>query len=174
VSAMGYSTTLQRSNGTVGIANGTSFSSPVLAGMAASLWQAYPEKTAVEIKTALEESGHLYNSPDSLQGYGVPNMQVACSLLNPAAADITTENRSWTIFPNPVKDRIVLKSATNIQAGRLDIKLYALDGRMVNNWQLPAAPIVTLNNLETTESGIFLLLVKTKDGVETFKINKIR
>jgi hypothetical protein len=174
VSAMGYSTTLQRSNGTVGIANGTSFSSPVLAGMAASLWQAYPEKTAVEIKTALEESGHLYNSPDSLQGYGVPNMQVACSLLNPAAADITTENRSWTIFPNPVKDRIVLKSATNIQAGRLDIKLYALDGRMVNNWQLPAAPIVTLNNLETTESGIFLLLVKTKTGVETFKINKIR
>nr|WP_321996962.1 S8 family serine peptidase [Draconibacterium orientale] len=174
VSAMGYSTTLQRSNGTVGIANGTSFSSPVLAGMAASLWQAYPEKTAVEIKTALEESGHLYNSPDSLQGYGVPNMQVACSLLNPAATEITTENRSWTIFPNPVKDRIVLKSATNIQAGRLDIKLYALDGRMVNNWQLPAAPTVTLNNLETTESGIFLLLVKTKDGVETFKINKIR
>ncbi|WP_319231806.1 S8 family serine peptidase [Draconibacterium orientale] len=174
VSAMGYSTTLQRSNGTVGIANGTSFSSPVLAGMAASLWQAYPEKTAVEIKTALEESGHLYNSPDSLQGYGVPNMQVACSLLNPAATEITTENRSWTIFPNPVKDRIVLQSATNIQAGRLDIKLYALDGRMVNNWQLPAAPIVTLNNLETTESGIFLLLVKTKDGVETFKINKIR
>ncbi len=174
VSAMGYQTTLQRSNGTVGVANGTSFSSPVLAGMAASLWQAYPEKTAVEIKTALEESGHLYNSPDSLQGYGVPNMQVACSLLNPAAAEITTENRSWTIFPNPVKDRIVLKSATNIQSGRLDIKLYALDGRMVNNWQLPAAPTVTLNNLETTESGIFLLLVKTKKGVETFKINKIR
>ena len=174
VSAMGYQTTLQRSNGTVGFANGTSFSSPVLAGMAVSLWQAYPEKTAIEIKDAVERSGHLYNSPDSLQGYGVPNMQVACSLLNPASAEITPHSKSWTIFPNPVKDRIVLQSKTNLQADQLDIKLYALDGRLVDSWQLPAAPTITLNNLRTTESGIFVLLVKTKTGVETFKINKIR
>ena len=174
VSAMGYQTAIQRTDGTVGLGNGTSFSSPVLAGMAASLWQAYPEKTAVEIKDALEKSGHLYNLPDSLQGYGVPNMQVACSLLNPASAEITPQNKTWTVFPNPVKDRIVLQSATNLQSGNLDIRLYALDGRVVKSWQLPASPSIVLNDLETTESGIFLLLVKTKNGVETFKINKIR
>ncbi|WP_319501169.1 S8 family serine peptidase [uncultured Draconibacterium sp.] len=174
VSAMGYQTALQRTDGSVGLGNGTSFASPVLAGMAASLWQAYPGKTAEEIKTALEKSGHLYTTPDSLQGYGVPNMRVAASLLNPLSVEVPSQNKTWTIFPNPVKDRIVLQSTTNLQADNLDINLYALDGRVIKSWQLPATPTVTLNNLGTTESGIFLLLVKTKTGVETFKINKIR
>ncbi|WP_297100840.1 S8 family serine peptidase [uncultured Draconibacterium sp.] len=174
VSAMGYQTAIQRTDGSVGLGNGTSFASPVLAGMAASLWQAYPDKTAEEIKDAIEKSGHLYATPDSLQGYGVPNMRVATSLLNPVSVDVTSQNKTWTVFPNPVKDRIVLQSTTNLQAGNLDIKLYALDGRVIKSWQVPAAPSVTLNNLETTETGIFLLLVKTNTGVETFKINKIR
>src|SRR5690606_18364252 len=40
VSAVGWNTIVQRTNGTVGTANGTSFSSPVMAGAAACLWQA--------------------------------------------------------------------------------------------------------------------------------------
>nr|WP_163321904.1 S8 family serine peptidase [Draconibacterium mangrovi] len=174
VSAMGYQTVLQRSNGTVGMANGTSFSSPVLAGMAASLWQAYPEKSAEEIKDALEKSGHLYSTPDSLQGYGVPNMREATSLLNPLSVEVPSENKTWIVFPNPVQDRIELQATTNHQADNLDIKLYALDGRVIKSWKIPASPTVTLNDLGTAEPGIFLLVLKTKNSIETFKINKIR
>ena len=174
VSAMGYQTTLQRSDGSIGMASGTSFSSPVLAGMAASLWQAYPEKTAVEIKDALERSGHLYNSPDSLQGYGVPNMRIASTLLDPVSVEIAEQNNNWTIYPNPVRNRIVLQSATDLQLNKLLIKLYSLDGSVVQSWQKPAAHSVVLNNLENIEAGIYLLLIQTKSNVETFKINKIR
>lgn len=174
VSAMGYQTTLQRADGSVGVASGTSFSSPVLAGMAASLWQAYPEKTAIEIKDALERSGHLYNSPDSLQGYGVPNMRIASTLLDPVSVEIAEQNNNWTIYPNPVRNRIVLQSATDLQLNKLVINLYSLDGSVVQSWQKPAAHSVVLNNLENVEAGIYLLLIQTKSNVETFKINKIR
>ncbi|WP_321376201.1 S8 family serine peptidase [uncultured Draconibacterium sp.] len=174
VSAMGYRTTLQRSDGSIGMASGTSFSSPVLAGMAASLWQAYPEKTAIEIKDALERSGHLYNSPDSLQGYGVPNVRIASTLLDPVSVAIAEQNNNWTIYPNPVRNRIVLQSATDLQLNKLVIKLYSLDGSVVQSWQKPAAHSVVLNNLENVEAGIYLLLIQTKSNVETFKINKIR
>ena len=174
VSAMGYQTTLQRADGSVGIANGTSFSSPVLAGMAASLWQAYPEKTAIEIKAAIEASGHLFNSPDSLQGYGVPNIRTASSLLDPLAVKVVEQNKLWTVYPNPVRDRILVQSKHNFQDEEIELKLYTLDGNLVKNLSIPATPTVTVNGLETLQSGIYLLVVRTKNSSETFKINKIR
>nr|WP_319511901.1 S8 family serine peptidase [uncultured Draconibacterium sp.] len=174
VSAMGYQTTLQRADGSVGIANGTSFSSPVLAGMAASLWQAYPEKTAIEIKAAIEASGHLFNSPDSLQGYGVPNIRTASSLLDPLAVKVVEQNKLWTVYPNPVRDRLLVQSKHNFQDEEIELKLYTLDGNLVKNLSIPATPTVTVNGLETLQSGIYLLVVRTKNSSETFKINKIR
>ncbi|MDX8340670.1 S8 family serine peptidase [Draconibacterium sp. IB214405] len=174
VSAMGYQTTVQRSNGSLSVASGTSFSSPVLAGMAASLWQCYSNKTAVEIKDALEKSGHLYSSPDSLQGYGVPNMRQACALLNPVSTPIILQKNIWTVFPNPVQDRIVVQSDTNQQEHEIDIEIYSIDGSKIKAWKRSVAPSISLNGLETMEPGIYLLVLRTKEGAETFKINKIR
>lgn len=53
--------------------NGTSFSSPIMAGMVASLKQAFPNKTSEEIKQAIRMSGHISTAPDSSLGYGIPN-----------------------------------------------------------------------------------------------------
>lgn len=53
--------------------NGTSFSSPILAGMVAALWSACPDKTNWEIKDAIEASGHQTTQPDSSLGYGIPD-----------------------------------------------------------------------------------------------------
>lgn len=174
VSAMGYRTTVVRPNGIIGLANGTSFSSPVLAGMAASLWQAFPGKTAIEIKETIEKSGHLYNSPDSLQGYGVPNMKTASALLDPLSVQVAQKSSSWFIYPNPVKDKIVLHSTTNPLPVEMKIDLYTLDGRMVKNWQKRLSSSVVLNGLNTLDIGVYLLSIRANNSVETFQINKIR
>ncbi|WP_297090979.1 S8 family serine peptidase [uncultured Draconibacterium sp.] len=174
VSAMGYQTTLQRSDGSFGLGNGTSFSSPVLAGMAASLWQRYPNKTAAEIKDAIERSGHLYFSPDSLQGYGVPNMRSASAILDPIAVQTNKEQRNWKIFPNPFQNKIVLKRARALNEQEILISLYSMDGVMVKTWQRFGASSIVLDNLHDLQLGIYLLAVQTKAGVETFKINKVQ
>lgn len=174
VSAMGYQTTVVRSNGAIGLANGTSFSSPVLAGMAASLWQAYPHKTAFEIKEAIEKSGHLFFSPDSLQGYGVPNMRTASALLDPVEVQTNNKQSIWTVFPNPVHDKILLKSANKAQAVNIQIDLYSMDGRLVKHWQKSYTSLIVLHELSTVDAGIYLLSIKTNNKLETFKINKIR
>ncbi|WP_347838329.1 S8 family serine peptidase [uncultured Draconibacterium sp.] len=174
VSAMGYQTTLQRSDGSFGLGNGTSFSSPVLAGMAASLWQRYPNKTAAEIKDAIERSGHLYFSPDSLQGYGVPNMRSASAILDPIAVQTNKEQRNWKIFPNPFQNKIVLQTARVLNEQEILISLYSMDGVMVKTWQRFGASSIVLDNLHDLQYGIYLLAVQTKAGVETFKINKVQ
>lgn len=59
--------------GSVFMSNGTSFACPIISGMAACLWEAYPDKTNMEIYRAIIESAHQFSNPDSLLGYGIPN-----------------------------------------------------------------------------------------------------
>lgn len=63
-------------------ANGTSFASPILAGMVTSLWQAFPEKTNIEIMRAIEKSSDNYNTPDGKMGYGLPDFYRAYRILS--------------------------------------------------------------------------------------------
>ncbi len=55
--------------------NGTSFSSPVLTGVVACLWQAFPNKTNAEITQLIKESAHLFPSYTNQEGYGIPNFK---------------------------------------------------------------------------------------------------
>lgn len=53
--------------------DGTSFSSPIIAGMITTLWSAFPEKSNWEIKDAVEAAGSQTMQPDSALGYGIPD-----------------------------------------------------------------------------------------------------
>ena len=76
--AVGRSTYLSTPAGIVTIADGTSFSSPMLSGMVACLWQAFPEKSNYEIMEAVRQAGGhnirlngaRISMPDSNDGYG--------------------------------------------------------------------------------------------------------
>ncbi len=52
---------------------GTSFSSPLVAGLVACLWQALPEKTALQIINLVKKSSTRYSNPDDVYGYGIPD-----------------------------------------------------------------------------------------------------
>jgi subtilisin family serine protease len=52
---------------------GTSFSTPIVAGLVACLWQAFPNKTALEIINLVRQTSNSYETPDNIFGYGLPN-----------------------------------------------------------------------------------------------------
>ncbi|RMG81055.1 MAG: peptidase S8 [Bacteroidetes bacterium] len=62
--------------------SGTSFSSPLIAGMVAALWSAFPEKTNREIVDAILRSASQYLMPDNELGYGIPDFDKAWKILN--------------------------------------------------------------------------------------------
>lgn len=61
----------------LGMSSGTSLASPMLAGALASLWSAYPEKTAAEILAAAFDNADDRAKPTPQRGYGVPDMAQA-------------------------------------------------------------------------------------------------
>uniref|UniRef100_UPI0032162219 S8 family serine peptidase n=1 Tax=uncultured Draconibacterium sp. TaxID=1573823 RepID=UPI0032162219 len=172
VSAMGYHTVLQLSNGNIGLSNGTSFSSPVMAGMAACLWQRYPEKTAVEIKDVLEKSAHMYLAPDSLVGYGVPNMRTASAILDPLTVPVYENQSKWKVYPNPVRNKIVLEYLGSKGQKEIDIEMYSVAGQLIRQWSKPATSRIVLTPIPNLVNGVFLLQVNDGEHIETFKLTK--
>jgi subtilisin family serine protease len=52
---------------------GTSFSTPIVSGLVACLWQALRDKTALEIIDLVRRSSTSYTAPNNIYGYGIPN-----------------------------------------------------------------------------------------------------
>ena len=82
--------------------NGTSFSSPIMAGLVTCLWQLHPDRTAHDVMDAVRRSAHLWLSPNDSMGYGIPDFMVAHAWL-----DLTSDvqegaaSHEMLIFPNP-------------------------------------------------------------------------
>ncbi|MGM9838107.1 MAG: S8 family serine peptidase [Paludibacteraceae bacterium] len=57
--------------------NGTSYACPLTAGLAACLWSAFPQETAMQIRQRILESANRYQQPDNDYGYGIPDAWAA-------------------------------------------------------------------------------------------------
>ncbi|EGK00863.1 S8 family peptidase [Dysgonomonas gadei] len=80
VMALGLGAATIDDKGHVSFKAGTSFSSPIMCGMVACLWQAFPTLTNREIVNIVRQSSNNFETPDQDYGYGLPDMEKAMSL----------------------------------------------------------------------------------------------
>lgn len=107
VMALGVQAAYPFADSTIRNGNGTSFSSPILCGAAACLWQAFPAASASDIRSAIIASSHLFNAPNDSMGFGIPNMRVAFRILDNSGVahwEEQDENQELLLFPNPTSD----------------------------------------------------------------------
>lgn len=76
VMTLGSNATVVNDRGAIAYKSGTSFSSPIMTGVVACLWQAYPELTNIELLNIIRESANRYKNPDENYGYGIPNVKL--------------------------------------------------------------------------------------------------
>ena len=172
VSAVGWNTYLQKSDGTFGYLNGTSFSSPVMAGMAASLWGALPHVTAVQVKAAIEMSAHLYNNPNNLMGFGIPDMYRAWLFLQNLSTSTPEISKQWTAFPNPVGDVLFLQKNSSQFQDKVRFEIFTMDGKLVQQWIKSDTNRIELRDLNALPKGILLLKISSSKFSETIKLSK--
>ena len=173
VSAVGWNTYLQKSDGSFGYSNGTSFSSPVMAGMAASYWQSVSHVPASEIKKTIEKFSHLYSNPDAQLGFGVPDFRKAWKFYFPLGVNELNRNSRWLVYPNPVTDIIILWNNGSDFQGEISIEIYTLDGKLVQKWIKPNANRIELRDLNSLPKGILLLKISSVNSSEIIKLSKI-
>lgn len=97
-------------------ADGTSFSSPLMSGMVACLWQAFPEKNAYQIMEAIRKSGDRAAAPDSSLGYGITDFLKAYNLLLQTIEikDLNIEIKNFVIDENKIPFTITVSEPKEI------------------------------------------------------------
>lgn len=73
VAAIGTGTIMLSPDGICSASNGTSFSTPIITGLAACLWQACPYLTNRGLLDVIRRSASQYKRPDIFTGYGIPD-----------------------------------------------------------------------------------------------------
>ena len=119
-------------------------------------------------------SSDKYYNPDTLVGYGIPDMYKAWLLItDQVLSPVEQIEKQWKVYPNPFSERIILSSKNQIQGGKTEIEIYTLDGKLLRHWMKPAASTIELNNLNLLPQGILLLKIKNSGVAETFKLSKV-
>jgi subtilisin family serine protease len=70
VMAMGERTAVAKPDNSIVRGNGTSYAAPAIAGLMACLKQGHPERSNMQLITAVRQSGDQYRSPSAKEGYG--------------------------------------------------------------------------------------------------------
>ena len=167
--AMGKETAYQNTMGNINTGNGTSYSTPLVAGLIACLWQAFPNKSNIEIIDMVKRSANYFHEPDSLYGYGIPDfskLMKSPSLLSGA------KNESYTVsvLTPPHTDTLTV-FLSPAQHGHVHITIKTLSGQLilshngyVSNYNIYELPI---NDIAKFATGTYLVEVRTDAGKVT-------
>ncbi len=169
---MGVSVPVQVSISFVSRANGTSFSCPVLSGMAASLMQAVPLALNTDIINAIHMSADRYSSPDSLYGYGVPDMVAALAYLQDIYIKIP--DNETIVGPNPTCGTIEI--VFRQPPGSLTVEIITMSGKVVyrkDNFDFAGRRLL-ISELQNREQGIYFIRLIKSNGTEVHKIIKLK
>ena len=171
-STMGVSVTVQTAGNSVTRSNGTSFSCPVLSGMTACLMQAVPDATNTEIIDALHSSSDRFNKPDSLYGYGIPDMAQALSKIQ----DLHTEipDKATIAGPNPTTGEFEVTFKE--PPGKIIIEIFTSSGTRIyrKDFKEYTGRTIRISVLNKTNEGLYFVRLITGTGVYLHKIIKTR
>jgi serine protease AprX len=178
-------------DGNVGTNNGTSFSCPIMSGGAACLWQAFPNKTAAEVKLAIEQSARAYYAdsilpdttinflnPDTFYyryGYGIPDLNMAYWILKDPGIFSLERKGTALAYPNPFTDKLWL--AFYSPADEVKIAVYDVTGNIVleqSAWTFKNnMNRVEINNVAALQAGNYVVKLICGSLLSTVKVVKV-
>lgn len=166
VSAQGQYTAVIDSDGLVKYGNGTSFSSPLVASLAAGLRQAFPNASAAEIYSRITNSASQAGYPDDLTGFGIPNYR--------RAQAFTEFDSPVRIYPNPAVSqlKVIFK---NPKGQYFRAMLFNSAGQKVFETFQPETWLDNPLEIDMSRfaTGVFVLKVETAEGVMSQRIIKV-
>lgn len=170
VVSVGKYSQIVRPDGVLTLGNGTSFATPVIAGLTACLWQAFPSSTNQEVINAVRASSSQYTSPDNDMGYGIPNYQIAFNTLlaSTLSKDTARWQHSWLqAMPNPFTSSI--KTLVHVSTGqKVELALFDNNGRRIRDTNFTAATAYYYyewpTDFSTLPAGIYYL--RAQKGVD--------
>lgn len=165
VVARGAASAVVNSSNNIVTSNGTSFSSPIMAGGIASLWQALPNASHEEIKQFVRMSASQFDTPDYFIGYGIPNLELALDI----GLTISEEDFiQFKVFPNPVSNLLNIHIPSISETTHL--KIFNVLGKLIIEKEIIQSE--TKLDVSSMAIGMYMMSFESSKGVTTFKLLK--
>jgi len=167
VSAQGEQTIIAHNITGYGIASGTSFSGPIVAGLSACYWQAFPKLENWQLKSEIEKFASQYNTPDSLLGYGLPDYMKMFMMAK--ASDEYTYGQTFimSLRNNPFHNQIGIELYSS-KTQNVTFELIDAQGKTICNEVKQVLQnqylIFGLEDLQNLSSGFYFLRVYGDNG----------
>lgn len=130
VAAYGSATVIINGSGNISTKNGTSFAAPLIAGFAASLWQARPELTNTQLKQLIISSASNISDPNNEIGNGIPNYLIAVDKEVLNVQEILAQDVN--VYPNPVSGNyLTLQLNNDLNWSGLKVAFIDMNGKSV-------------------------------------------
>ncbi|MBU0489087.1 MAG: S8 family serine peptidase [Bacteroidetes bacterium] len=175
VVSQGQESVVAALDGGVQTGSGTSFSSPIIAGMMACLAQANPEATNMQLIEAVRQSATLYQNPDTLVGYGIPNFSYANLLLAGTPVPKFSQSALINLYPNPFSSEINVQYFS-ADSQRVTLELRNSDGKIVYRHAYNLRPngyyIFSIDGNVAVTQGIYVLSVTNERSTISRKVVK--
>jgi len=173
VTAQGQGTTIIAGSGDVVQGSGTSFSSPIMAGAMACLWQSFPTFSAQELRDAVRNTASKASAPNQQYGYGIPNMVNAMILLS-APSPLTEPQQSYTLFPVPFSGSPWLKSNMK-KSEPAKIEIISTSAQLIGtrNLDFNSSSTIELNEFDAIPSGLYFVRIISVSGQQVFRAIKL-
>ncbi len=165
VCAVGWGTYMFLPQGTLTQGNGTSLSSPVIAGLSACLWQANRQATNMQLFDAIQRSSDRYDDPDTIYGYGIPDFYQSNLILK---TDYRTGKDSTDyiqIFPNPFRYETYLSFDSEFSTEAI-VSVYDQAGKLVTQSRMQVNAgynLILVDELSGLSRGIYILNIQLGD-----------
>jgi len=173
--AMGRQTVYAAMDSTISRGNGTSFSSPIIAGMAATLWQAFPTASNMEIFNAIEESASLYSTPNDSMGHGIPDFWKAFVRLSNEIYSQPNEH-SVLVFPQPSDGQFEIRVEGSFPNTSNYHYLYDSSGRSVKyyKWDYNYSDPWAIYHVDLTPQpvGQYYFVIESPTGIQVVPLQK--
>ena len=146
--------------------SGTSYASPIMSGLVACFWQAFPNLTNTQIMQRIRETGYKFNNPHEQYGYGLPNFETAYgNVLNVTEQEFI---KGISVYPNPISSTFTLKTTRN-NLSSLSIQIFNVIGKKVYEEKNLKSKTIDVSELNT---GIYILKIMNETQQKTIKLIK--
>jgi hypothetical protein len=172
IASDGWNSWVAYPDSSLGYGSGTSFASPINAGVMACFIQAKPNLTPSQIYLAIERSATQYADPDTLLGYGIPDYSKALVF---AQVGNLKEN-TFQVYPNPFSSAFTISTGSNI-SGNMEISLISMTGNVIlkTNKSISAGGgnTVKISNLGGLAPGMYIVKILAGTTTEYLHIVKV-
>ncbi|XOV93737.1 MAG: S8 family peptidase [Bacteroidota bacterium] len=170
VSAVGQGTIVIDKNASIAPGNGTSFSSPLIAGLVALVIEAYPDLTVSQLLNLIRITGNQIQSPDNQLGYGIPSYSRIESNVNETLLGFEDVQSNIKIYPSPFEDQFSIEG--NLSSFN-SYQLYDLWGKVILSGNIdPGIEELKIHFEEPVKQGLYLFILQSGNNKSVFKVIK--